>query len=86
MVSRPYLVVTDDGQTHSGIILGESPTEIHLGIDKEKSARVATTAIEEIRAVDTSIMPSDVRKLLTREELADLLAYLESLQSPEPLR
>ena len=82
----PYLVQTDDGKTYSGIILGEGPDQLHLGLDKENFARLPNTSIEAIRPSDTSIMPSDLMKALTPEQLADLIAYLESLQEPVVLK
>lgn len=74
----PYVVLTDEGQIYSGIILGESDKELHLGLDKENSVRIPNESIEEIRGSDVSIMPPDFLKGLSRRELADLIAYLES--------
>lgn len=76
----PYLVATEDGKTYSGIILGEGTDQLRLGLDQEKSVRLPNAAIEEIRASNTSIMPTDVQKAFTRQQLADLLAFLQSLQ------
>lgn len=77
----PYLVMTEEGKTHTGIILGESPKQLHIGIDHEKSAKVASRSIEAIRASDTSIMPAELNKAISEEQLADLLAYLQSLST-----
>ncbi|PQO38390.1 PVC-type heme-binding CxxCH protein [Blastopirellula marina] len=75
----PYTVLTDDGKVVSGIILGEGTDQIRLGIDKDQAVTLTSSQIEEIRASDISIMPKDLAKNLSNEELADLLAYLESL-------
>ncbi|MCC9608934.1 c-type cytochrome [Blastopirellula sp. JC732] len=74
----PYVVLTDEGKLYSGIILGENTKELHLGVDKENNVRIPNEAIEEIRASDVSIMPPDFHKALSDQELADLIAYLES--------
>jgi hypothetical protein len=49
-------------------------------LDKEKSATIPNGDIDEIRAAEISIMPADVAKTLTSDELADLTAYLQSLR------
>ncbi|MFI4876456.1 MAG: PVC-type heme-binding CxxCH protein [Blastopirellula sp. JB062] len=74
----PYLVMTDEGKLHSGIILGENQDELHLGVDKDKSVRIANDRIEAIRASDVSIMPPDFHQAMSQQELADLIAYLQS--------
>ncbi|MCA9220028.1 MAG: hypothetical protein KDA71_06850, partial [Planctomycetales bacterium] len=77
---EPYAVVTSSGKVATGIILSESPTELHLGIDKENSVRVPVDQIETITPSPVSIMPQDVVKQLPPDKLADLLAYLKSLR------
>jgi putative heme-binding domain-containing protein len=76
----PYAVVTKDGRIFTGIVLAESSTHLRLGLDKEKSATIPNGDIDEIRAAEISIMPADVAKTLTSDELADLTAYLQSLR------
>jgi putative membrane-bound dehydrogenase-like protein len=76
----PYMLVTKDGKSASGIILGESAQQIHLGIDAQNAAWIATDNIEQIRATELSIMPDDVVKQLKPQQLADLIAYLKSLE------
>lgn len=76
----PYLVATTDGKTYSGIILGEGVDHIRLGIDQDNSVHLSHDSIEDIRASDISIMPNDIRKTLTQQQLADLLSFLQRLQ------
>ncbi|WP_158261373.1 MULTISPECIES: PVC-type heme-binding CxxCH protein [Pirellulaceae] len=81
----PYVVATSDGKTHSGIILGEGTDHLRLGIDQEKSVTLPNASIEAIRPSNTSIMPNDIQKTLSAEQLSDLLSYLQSLR-PEATR
>lgn len=81
----PYVVATSDGKTHSGIILGEGSDHLRLGIDQDKSVTLPNESIEAIRASNTSIMPNELQKTLSPKQLADLLAYLQSLR-PEGAR
>jgi putative heme-binding domain-containing protein len=76
----PYLIASSEGRIFTGIVLAESNTHIRLGLNVEQSVSVPIGEIEEMRAADVSIMPSDVARQLTSEELADLIAYLDSLE------
>ncbi|QDU75806.1 Cytochrome c [Bremerella volcania] len=75
----PYIVATSDGKTHSGIILGEGTDQLRLGLDQEKSISLPNASIEAIRGSNSSIMPADIQKTLSERQLADLLAFLQSL-------
>jgi putative membrane-bound dehydrogenase-like protein len=77
---EPYTILTTDGRSLSGILLAETATELRVGIDKENPAAIPVADIEAMRASPTSIMPQDVARQLSPTELADLLAYLQSLQ------
>jgi putative membrane-bound dehydrogenase-like protein len=76
----PYTVITKDGKSLSGIVLGESATQIRMGIDAQNASWVAHDNIEEILPAEQSIMPDDVVKQLEPQQLADLIAYLRSLK------
>lgn len=80
----PYVIATSNGKTFSGIILGEATDHLRLGLDQEKSVQLPNASIEAIRASDTSIMPNDIQKTLSPRQMADLLAFLQSLQPKEP--
>ncbi|WP_437187342.1 PVC-type heme-binding CxxCH protein [Planctomicrobium sp. SH668] len=76
----PYVVLATDGRTASGIVLSESSKGIRLGVSVEQSVEVGIDEVEEMKASDVSIMPNEVVKQLTEQELADLVAYVESLK------
>lgn len=76
----PYTVITKDGKSLSGIVLGESSTQIRMGIDAQNASWVPHDNIEEILAAEMSIMPDDIVKQLEPQHLADLIAYLRSLK------
>lgn len=77
---EPYTVRTKDGQVHAGIILGETRDSITLSAGKDKTVTVKADDIETIEASAMSIMPEGMDKALSRQELADLIAYLLSLK------
>jgi putative heme-binding domain-containing protein len=77
---EPYTIATDDGRVHSGILARESSEVIDLVGPDRIVARLPRSSIEEIRRGRASIMPQGLDSQLTRQELADLVAYLRSLR------
>ncbi len=77
---EPLLVVTNDGQQFSGLLRQESQQEIVLATGPLTSQRIRRDEIDEIRPSQTSLMPEGLDKLLSLEELGDLIAYLKSRQ------
>lgn len=81
---EPYNLLTDDGRTLSGILLGESSTDLRVGVDEKRAETVPIDSVESIRPSATSIMPSGFDQRLSSAEVADLLAYLQTLKRSEP--
>jgi len=77
-----FLAVTDDGKTISGLLVSKTDDELVL---KDAEAIVHTlksTDVEEFRKLSTSLMPADLQKLLSAEELVDVVEYLSTLKKP----
>ncbi len=77
---EPVLVVTKSGKQFNGLIRKETPDEITLATGAKEEARVLRSEIEEIRPSTVSIMPAGLDTQLTKEQLADLIAFLKSKQ------
>ena len=75
-----WSVLLDDGRVLTGVIHRETRDELVLSAGPDKTYRVPRAAIEEMTRSDTSIMPAGLDKLLTEQDLADLVAYLKSLK------
>lgn len=75
---EPVLIVTTSGKTVNGLIRGETPDELVLATGPNKEERVARADIEEMKPSSVSIMPAGLEKQLTREQLADLIAFLKA--------
>jgi len=75
---RTYIVVTDRGKIHTGIISRETSSEIVLRTAELAEIRIPRGSIEALRESPTSIMPQRMDKILSPEELRDLLAFLRS--------
>ena len=77
---EPYLVKTRDGQAVNGIIARETPDAIFLyGADRTE-IRVLRSNLAEMKQSKTSIMPQGLDQVLSRQELADIIAFLTSLK------
>jgi putative heme-binding domain-containing protein len=80
-----YSVVLADGRVLSGMLAGESATSIEL-IDAEANRRqILREDIDELTRSGKSVMPEGFEKLVSREELADLLEFLTERTQFVPL-
>ena len=75
---EPMLVVTKSGDEHSGILRKDAPDEVVLATGVGAEARIARADIAEMRPGTVSVMPAGLDEQLTRQELADLLAFLKA--------
>jgi len=72
-----YLITTRDGHLHDGVIGGETPGMITLRNGSEEGDElILRSNIVEMRASSVSLMPEDLEKSLSKQELADVIAYL----------
>ncbi len=72
-------VLTVDGKVYNGIIRKHLDSEkFEMQLTADKSVIVRLSDIESQERSDVSIMPSGLAELLSPEELADILAFLES--------
>jgi len=80
---RSYLVVTDAGRQYTGMILEKTPTHIRLasnplGKAAHKPIEIPVGSIELTRPLAISLMPEKLVNTLSREEILDLVAYIEA--------
>ncbi len=75
-----WTIVLTNGTTQTGLVVSEDGEKLSL---KGNDALVRTIAIKEIdeRQKNTiSLMPADLAKLLSQEEMADIVEYLVTLK------
>jgi putative heme-binding domain-containing protein len=70
------LVEMEDGRVATGILISESADEIVLALDPQRTLTIARGEVAEVHPTNVSLMPTGIANLLTRQELADLIAYL----------
>lgn len=73
---EPVIVSTSDGEEYSGVLANETTSELQLTLGANANMRLARADVVEIRPGTVSVMPSGLDTQLTRQELADLLAFL----------
>ena len=75
---EPVVVTTRSGDEQSGVLRRDTPDEVVLGTGPGVETRIARAEIAEMRPGSVSVMPAGLDEQLTRQELADLLAFLKS--------
>ena len=74
----PVVVTTKDGRVFNGVIRKDVPEEVVLATGINQEVRLAREDIDEMRPSQVSVMPDGYDGLLTRQELADVLAFLKA--------
>jgi len=74
---EPVTIALNDGQVLSGIIKSESDAELVVAIDAEKQQHISRTSIEEMQPSAVSLMPQGLNGVLTIQDLADLITFLQ---------
>ncbi len=77
---EPWTILTRDGKLHTGVMARETTEAIYLHTAERAEVRIPRAAVDQIQQSRLSIMPQGLDAQLTREELADLIAYLQSLR------
>ncbi|MFN7914114.1 MAG: c-type cytochrome [Vicinamibacterales bacterium] len=78
-INRPVRLVTKDGRTVRGRRLNEDTYTVQMIDDKEQLVSFIKADLKEYELGKTSPMPS-ATKVLSADEIADVLAYLLSLK------
>jgi putative membrane-bound dehydrogenase-like protein len=71
-----YTAMLVDGLVVSGMLAGESATSIELVDAEGKRHAILREDVDELSRSGASLMPEGFEKQLSREQLADMLAYL----------
>lgn len=70
-----YRIATRSG-THTGLIKTKTPDVIILETAPQSSVRISRGDIISTEVTDVSMMPQGLDKILTRQEMADLMTFL----------
>jgi len=73
-----YVLEMADGESYGGIIQRETKDAIYLKNASMRAVRVARSQIHRVTTSSISVMPSGSDQVLSRQELLDLVAFLET--------
>ncbi|MBM3793642.1 MAG: c-type cytochrome [Acidobacteria bacterium] len=71
-----YVITTKDGRMYDGVLANETPGAVTLRGGSEEDVTVLRPQIQEMRASSISLMPEDIEKTLSKQDIADVIAYL----------
>jgi len=75
-----FSIVTTEGRVFTGLIARETEDAIYVQQQTGDPVMVPRNEIDELVPSTVSIMPNDLDKALSRQDLADLIAYLKTLK------
>jgi putative membrane-bound dehydrogenase-like protein len=73
-----YRATTKAGRDYSGLVAAESATSVTLRSQEGRETVLLRNEIESLESAGRSLMPEGLEKDLSRQDLADLLAYIGS--------
>jgi len=74
---EPVVVVTKSGDDYSGVLRKDAPDELVIATGPNAEVRVARSDVTEMRPGAVSVMPAGLEEQLSKQELADLIAFLK---------
>jgi putative membrane-bound dehydrogenase-like protein len=77
---EPVVVETSSGE-RSGVLRGDAGDEIVIAVGAGEEIRIPRRDVDDVRPGTVSIMPAGLAEQLTKQELADLLAFLKATRS-----
>ena len=77
---QTFQFITVNGKVGGGVIARETATTITFRNAQRAAVVIRRSQIEELAPVRISVMPQGLDRVMSRDELRDLLAYLESLK------
>jgi putative heme-binding domain-containing protein len=75
---EPMIVLTKGGEQYNGILRKDAADEVVLVTGPEAEARIARPEIAEMRPGSVSLMPAGLDQQLSKQDLADLVAFLKN--------
>ena len=80
-----YTVATEDGRIFTGVLAAETATSITLRREEGAEETILRRDIDQMEASSLSMMPENLEKEVSPQDVADLIAYLrKTLGAVEP--
>ena len=78
---EPVIVTTESGETHSGVLRSDLTDVVVLATSAGAETRILRREIADMQPGAVSVMPPGLEEQISRQELADLLAFLKATKS-----
>ena len=75
-----WTVATVDGNVISGILTTQTPASVSIKNNEGLVREIKKDDIDEMKKQSISMMPADLQKTMTAEELIDVIEYLQTLK------
>jgi len=72
-----YEVETKDSRSLTGLLTSDTPTSVTLRAAQGVEETILRANVAKLTSSSTSLMPNELEKTMTRQELADLMAFLK---------
>jgi putative membrane-bound dehydrogenase-like protein len=72
-----YEIETKDGRSLTGLIVSETPSSITLRRAHGEEETLLRSSIASLSSTGLSLMPQEIEKNMTRQDLADLIGFLK---------
>ncbi|MBI3192656.1 MAG: c-type cytochrome, partial [Pedosphaera parvula] len=73
-----YEVETKDGRTVTGLLASETPTSVTLRAAQGVQETILRSNIASLSSTSLSLMPQELEKTMSKQDLADLIGFLKS--------
>lgn len=77
-----YSVLDADGQAFTGLLINRNEAGVTIRNSEGVDSTIAIEDIEELIQQPTSLMPADLQKMMSLENLVDLVDYMVLLRKP----
>lgn len=77
---EPYTLLTTTGRTYSGLVVRDTAESITIQQTVGAPVTVPRTDVDQFLPATVSIMPKGIDEALTPQQIADLVAWLQSLK------
>ncbi len=73
---RSFTVATESGRVLNGLLVEDSPQRVVLKVQGGKQEVIPRDEIDDFKVSETSLMPEQLERQLTPQEIVDLFAFL----------
>jgi putative membrane-bound dehydrogenase-like protein len=81
---EPVVVATADGRVLTGIVKADGDDALEIQDADANRVKIPKADIDDRKVSDVSLMPTGLAEGLSKQDFADLIAYLESLKDAPP--